>query len=92
MAEGLDAFTFGLQEPADCTAADLIWDKGLPTFDIVIHGERYAHVSLRVGGTHNVSNALAARGGLRLCRMTPHRGSRAEEGPYSPLTNASPTV
>ena len=60
VGEGLEAFAFGLHEDAECTARDLTWDKGLPTFDIMIHGKKYAHVSLRVGGMHNVSNALAA--------------------------------
>ena len=60
IACGLDPFTFGLEEGAECTAENLTWDRGLPTFDILVHGEQYAHVSLRVGGKHNVSNALAA--------------------------------
>ncbi len=59
-AHGMDAFTFGLEEMAECTAGSLTWERGLPTFDIVVHGEKYAHVSLQVGGIHNVSNALAA--------------------------------
>ena len=58
---GRDVFRFSVADPAaDGTAANLTWERGLPTFDVLIHGERYAHVSLRVGGAHNVSNALAA--------------------------------
>ena len=53
-------FTFGLEHPADCTAANLGEEDGLPTFDILIHGEKYAHVTLHVYGRHNVLNALAA--------------------------------
>ena len=53
-------FTFGLDHPADCTAANLGEEDGLPTFDILIHGEKYAHVTLHVYGRHNVLNALAA--------------------------------
>lgn len=60
IAAGLDPFTFGLEPGAECTAANLTWEKGLPRFDIVVHGEVYAHVKLRVFGRHNVSNALAA--------------------------------
>ena len=45
---------------ADCYARNLTWEKGLPRFDIMIHGEKYAHAELKVGGEHNVSNALAA--------------------------------
>ena len=60
VAYGLDAFTFGLNEGAECTAADLRVEKGRPSFDICVHGERYAHVELQVFGRHNISNALAA--------------------------------
>ena len=45
---------------ADCQAQNVTWERGLPRFDILIHGEKYAHVELRVGGEHNISNALAA--------------------------------
>ncbi|MBQ1459559.1 MAG: UDP-N-acetylmuramate--L-alanine ligase [Oscillospiraceae bacterium] len=44
----------------DCYADNVAWFDGLPAFDIMIRGERYAHVELKVGGTHNISNALAA--------------------------------
>ena len=51
--------TFGLAE-GDIHAADLTWNKGLPTFDVVCRDQVYAHVSLSVPGLHNVKNALAA--------------------------------
>ena len=53
-------FTYGLDRDADCTAAILKDTEGTPSFDIVIHGEAYAHVRLHVYGRHNVLNALAA--------------------------------
>ena len=53
-------FTFALDHEADCTAANLGEEDGRPTFDIMIHGEAYAHVKLHVYGRHNVLNALAA--------------------------------
>ena len=53
-------FTFGLDHPADCTAANLREEDGHPTFDIMVRGETYAHVTLHVYGRHNVLNALAA--------------------------------
>ena len=53
-------FTFALDHPADCTAANLTETEEGPSFDVCVHGERYAHVSLRVHGRHNVLNALAA--------------------------------
>lgn len=77
IACGLDPFTFGLEEGAECTAANLTWERGLPTFDIVVHGEKYAHVSLRVGGIHNVSNALAAASAAYVLGVP---GSAVEEG------------
>ena len=60
---GLDRplFWFSLHNPeADCHAANITWEKGLPSFDIVIRGEVYARVKLKVGGEHNICNALAA--------------------------------
>ena len=53
-------------ETADCHAANVVWTDGLPAFDAVIRGETYAHVALRVGGAHNVMNALAAASGAYL--------------------------
>ncbi len=77
VACGLDPFTFGLEEGAECTAANLTWDRGLPAFDIVVHGEKYARVTLRVGGVHNVSNALAAASAAYVLGVP---GSAVEEG------------
>ena len=54
-------FWFSMSDPAaHCHASNLVWKNGLPSFDIVIRGSHYAHVSLQVGGEHNVMNALAA--------------------------------
>ena len=53
-------FTFGLDSPADCTAAHIVYDGGYPTFDVMIHGTLYAHVALKIAGRHNIMNALAA--------------------------------
>ena len=59
--EGIDRkmLTFGLEE-GDLHVANLTWNKGLPTFDIIVEGKLYAHVTLRVPGIHNVKDALAA--------------------------------
>jgi len=51
--------TFGLKE-GDVHAANLTYDRGLPTFDVVYRGQSFAHVTLQVPGEHNVRNALAA--------------------------------
>ena len=60
VAHGLDAFTFGLSDGADCTIKNVLEDMGRPEFDIYVHGEFYAHAALQVCGRHNISNALAA--------------------------------
>ena len=60
IAQGLEPFTFGLEPGADCTAANLTWEEGLPRFDIVVGGEVLTRVALQVPGIHNVKNALAA--------------------------------
>ena len=59
--KGLDRpmLTFGL-EKGDVHAANLTWEKGLPSFDVTVKDEKYAHVALAVPGAHNVKNALAA--------------------------------
>ncbi len=58
---GLDrsALSFGL-ERGDVTAAGLGWVNGMGEFDVLVHGQPYAHVRLQVPGVHNVKNALAA--------------------------------
>ena len=60
-------FWFSLRAAgADCHAENIVWTNGLPAFDIVIRGASYAHVTLNVGGEHNIMNALAAASGAYL--------------------------
>lgn len=70
-------FTFGLEHAADCTAANLSEEDEHPVFDVMIHGEKYAHVALRVYGRHNVLNALAAASAARVLGLP---GEAVEEG------------
>ena len=70
-------FTFGLDQPADCTAAGLTEQDGAPSFDILIHREHYAHVTLQVYGRHNVLNALAAASAAYVLGLP---GTAVEEG------------
>ncbi len=58
---GLDRrlFTFGLDK-GDVHAANLTWEAGYPTFDVVSGGETICTISLKVPGLHNVRDALAA--------------------------------
>jgi len=56
-------FTYSVHNKlAHCYADNIVFEKGLPSFDVVVMGQVYAHVSLQVGGEHNISNALAAAG------------------------------
>lgn len=52
--------TFALHnQDCDCVAKNVTYHEGYPSFDVVIHGETYAHVDLIVPGDHNILNALA---------------------------------
>ena len=71
-------FTFSMHDAAcDCYAANLSLTHGLPRFDITVRGEKYASVALKVGGAHNVSNALAAASAAYLLGV---EGSAVSEG------------
>ena len=75
---GMDLFTFGLRAPeADCRAEHIFFTNGLPTFDVVIHGQPYAHVELQIGGEHNICNALAAASAAYVLGLP---GRAVEEG------------
>ena len=70
-------FTFGLDHPADCTAANLTEVDGKPVFDVLVHGKPYAHVELHVYGHHNILNALAAASAAYVLGLPGHA---VEEG------------
>ena len=76
---GRPMLTFGLEQ-GDIHAANLTWDKGLPTFDLVWKGETLGSVRLQVPGVHNVRNALAAAGAA-LCLNVPF--SAIQEGLFA---------
>ena len=77
VAQGLNAFTFGLEPGAACTAVNLREEKGRPVFDIHVHGRFYARAALRVYGRHNISNALAAASAAYVLGIP---GKAVEEG------------
>lgn len=51
--------TFGL-ESGNFHSANLTWQDGCPTFDVIWDGKPAAHVTLQIPGIHNVKNAIAA--------------------------------
>ena len=59
---GLDRriVTFGLGENADVRAVNIISSGAQTEFDVLKDGAFFAHLDIRVPGTHNVKNALAA--------------------------------
>ena len=71
-------FTFSVRDrDADCYADNVSFFDGFGDFDIIVCGHHYAHVSLRVPGAHNVSNALAAAAAAYVLGVP---GEAVEEG------------
>ncbi|MGN8962910.1 UDP-N-acetylmuramate--L-alanine ligase [Bariatricus sp. HCP28S3_D3] len=53
--------TFGREASLDYSASDIQYDEqGNASFDLIRHGKPSGHVTLSVGGEHNVYNALSA--------------------------------
>ncbi|NTV06076.1 MAG: UDP-N-acetylmuramate--L-alanine ligase [Chlorobiaceae bacterium] len=52
--------TFGIDEPADVMASDVVLEKQRTSFSIQAYGREYRDVCINVPGRHNVLNALAA--------------------------------
>lgn len=52
--------TFGIEEPADVMASDIVLEKNRTCFTIQAYGREYRDVCINVPGRHNVLNALAA--------------------------------
>lgn len=71
-------FTFSERDKsAHCHAENIVFTNGLPSFDVVCMGKKYAHVELSVGGEHNVMNALAAASAAYVLGI---RGEAVERG------------
>ena len=63
ITEGLSCrvLTFGKEASLDYSASDIQYDEhGNASFDVVKHGKPSGHITLSVGGEHNVYNALSA--------------------------------
>ncbi len=52
--------TYGVDNPADIMAKDIVYEGGYPSFTLLINGEESERVTLSVTGQHNVLNALSA--------------------------------
>ena len=52
--------TFGIDEPADVMASDIVLEKQRTSFTLHACGHEYRDVCINVPGRHNVLNALAA--------------------------------
>ena len=61
---------FGLSDKADFRAGNIEQRQGCYSFDIVAYGERLCNVGLRVGGYHNIYNALACAAALTVSGIT----------------------
>ncbi len=70
------AITFGLGEKNKVRPANLTYDDlGCGQFDVVMGGKAVARVSLRVGGTFNVVNALAALTAAHVLGVPPEKAA-----------------
>lgn len=63
--------TFGV-ERGHVHAQNLHFEQGLPTFDVVVEEEHYAHIALSVPGLHNVKNAIAAAAAAHVLGVPGH--------------------
>ncbi len=52
--------TYGIKNPADVTAKDIVYTNGYPGYTLVAEGRELCKVQLSVTGEHNVLNSLAA--------------------------------
>jgi UDP-N-acetylmuramate--alanine ligase len=52
--------TYGFNEQAYCRAANIITKEFKTSFDVIVAGQKRAHVELAMVGYHNVLNCLAA--------------------------------
>ncbi len=57
---GKKVVTFGMNAEADLTGRELEVKDGRYTFSVFLKGKRLGRVHLKIGGRHNVYNALAA--------------------------------
>lgn len=65
-----DVVWFGLSDKADVRAVNIFEDTGYYGFDIIAFGEFLCSVSLKVGGYHNIYNALATAAALSVCDIS----------------------
>lgn len=62
--------SFGLENIADFTAANITFDHGRAEFDIIKKGEPFTHVKLGITGRHNIMNALASAAAADICGVS----------------------
>ena len=73
ITEGLSCqvITYGLENNADYTASDITYDEfGHASFNVRYKGSDLGRCSLKVPGSHNVSNALSAVAAGRLLNLS----------------------
>lgn len=69
--------TFSASDPAaDYSAANVVFETGRASFDIMHGGVCAAHVALSVPGAHNIYNALAAFAAADVCGLDAGRVAR----------------
>jgi len=70
------AVTFGVETTADYTAANITFEGGTASFDILKKGCYFTSVSLSVTGRHNIMNALASCAAADIAGVSPEAISK----------------
>lgn len=67
-----ETITFGRNtEKADYYSANESANDGYPEFDVYSHGEKLAHITLKLPGEHNIADSLAAFAACSAIGLTP---------------------
>ena len=70
--------TFGMEKTNDYYPENLIYnDTGCPRYDAMFRGEKIARVELRVAGSFNVTNSLAALAAAHVVGVAPEKAAES---------------
>lgn len=73
----LNIITYGMGDTNDYYAANIVYNAGYPSFDIMKSGKKLCSVSLNVPGNHNILNTLAT---IAVCELLGVDAQTAADG------------
>ncbi len=74
---GLNIITYGIDPNNDYYAANIVYNAGYPSFDVIANEHKICHISLNVPGDHNILNALAT---VAVCELLGVDAAAAAKG------------